>query len=530
MISKTYIYVFLFFIFLLQYVHSDYGNKVNNFSYLDSSYIQDFESIKKSNDSIFDSRLIRSENNDKRLMRYALYSVESDEMLNIRALSRIKPLELKFDPYFYSYGGGYLYPLGGWFYILSKFEVIQIGDLNWMMQNPDNVEKIYKFGRIFVLIAFLFSALFLYHLICTFKKPNVGLLATLVYLTSPALLMFSIIMKPHAYALFWCNLTLLLLFKSWKSSKLSSKDITLVGISLGFAVGSVTTYGIFALFVWFGLLYIVISNKIKVTSLFVIPLISIATFFILNPYIIFNFESYILEYQSQSTWFDFEVSFNSLINLLRNSVFLGLGLSYFILFFYVLIIYFQNFSSLWKRLNIIGIVLTIIFVAFYLASLGKWHVNSRYFFYLAPILIIVFLFYKDTYITTILAILLGFNIIQSFPLALAYHDEDNEKYSTRLNSAVWINNNIDKNKIICTSGNSISPYDSPPFDFMSYQIVNSINECDILISVERRSDHVDSELNSTLLARFKPRYNIKSLPFVFSHINPQISIYRLEHE
>ena len=109
--------------------------------------------------------------------------------------------------------------------------------------------------------------------------------------------------------------------RAWKSSKLSSKDITLVGISLGFAVGSVTTYGIFALFVWFGLLYIVISNKIKVTSLFVIPLISIATFFILNPYIIFNFESYILEYQSQSTWFNFEVSFNSLINLPKHNIF-----------------------------------------------------------------------------------------------------------------------------------------------------------------------------------------------------------------
>jgi hypothetical protein len=147
-----------------------------------------------------------------------------------------------------------------------------------------------------------------------------------------------------------------------------------------------------------------------------------------------------------------------------------------------------------------------------------------------PILLIVFTFYRKRNINLMLSVLLAFNLLQSFPLVLAYHDEDNEQYSTRLKSAIWINNNIDKNKTICTSGKSITPYDAPPFDFKSYHIATNTKGCDVLISIERQSDQVDTIVNSSLLARFKPRYTLEQIPFVFSHINPQISIYRLENE
>jgi hypothetical protein len=164
------------------------------------------------------------------------------------------------------------------------------------------------------------------------------------------------------------------------------------------------------------------------------------------------------------------------------------------------------------------------------ASISKWHVNSRYFFYLAPILLLILINFKKKKINLFLIFLLALNLIQSFPLVLAYHDEDSERFSTRLNSAIWINKNIDKTDTICTNGNSISPYDSPPFDFMSYLVVNNPNECEILISVERRSEYVDTDLNRNLLARFRPRFSMEKFPFVYSHINPQISIYRLKNE
>ena len=221
-VRSSYVYLILFFIFLLQFVNSDYGNQVNNFPYLDASSVEPSNvSQALGSNSITNSDIKRSENIDKYLMRYSLYSIESDEMLSIRALSRIKPSKYQFDPHYYAYGGGYLYPLGLWFFTLKKIGIIHTGNLKWMMENPDEVEKIYRYGRIFVLIAFLISALIFYNLICIFQKSSVALLATTAYVFTPALIMFSIIMKPHAYALIWCNLALLILFQSWKSQRIS---------------------------------------------------------------------------------------------------------------------------------------------------------------------------------------------------------------------------------------------------------------------------------------------------------------------
>jgi hypothetical protein len=46
------------------------------------------------------------------MLRFKLYPVESDEPMNIVALARMRPGELRFDPGLYEYGGAYLYPLG----------------------------------------------------------------------------------------------------------------------------------------------------------------------------------------------------------------------------------------------------------------------------------------------------------------------------------------------------------------------------------------------------------------------------------
>jgi hypothetical protein len=528
---SSYMYLILFFLFLLQFENSDYGNQVNNFPYLDASSVEPSNvSQTLGSNSITNSDIKRSENIDKYLMRYSLYSIESDEMLNIRALSRIKPLKYQFDPHYYAYGGGYLYPLGIWFFTLKKIGIIHTGNLKWMMENPGEVEKIYRYGRAFVLIAFLVSALIFYNLICTFQRPSIALLATIAYISTPALIMFSIIMKPHAYALIWCNLALFILFQSWKIQRISNKNIALIGVSTGFAVGSILTYGIFALFVWFGLLYLVITSKIKANVLFIVPLVSVVTFFILNPYVLLNFEAFVTEYSAQENWFEWGGNVSVVIGLFKNSILIGLGISYGFLLVYAIVVFFQKTSSIWSRMNILAIWLTVVFIAYVSASVSKWHVNSRYFFYLVPILLLVLIFYNNfNNIKKILLAVIIINLLQSFPLILAYSDENSKKYSTRLRAASWINDNIDKGERICTSGRSISPYDTPPFDFMRYNIV-SYKECNILISVERQSDRVGPIANTSLLRRFKPRYSLKSFPLVYSHINPQISIYKKNNE
>ena len=61
--------------------------------------------------------------------------------------------------------------------------------------------------------------------------------------------------------------------------------------------------------------------------------------------------------------------------------------------------------------------------------------------------------------------------LQAIPLKLAFHDENILKYSTRLSSAKWINDNIiEKNKSICKK--DFSPFDFPPINFNKAKLQN----------------------------------------------------------
>ena len=116
------------------------------------------------------------------------------------------------------------------------------------------------------------------------------------------------------------------------------------------------------------------------------------------------------------------------------------------------------------RFNIIAgvMIIVLILMSIVTSSLSDWHTNVRYSPYIAPLILVIFAyFFKDTKI--IPSLMLLFTVIQSFPLYIAYQDEDSLQYSTRLNAANWVNNNIAYNSFICTNGRSIVPYDTPPY-------------------------------------------------------------------
>jgi hypothetical protein len=107
-------------------------------------------------------------------------------------------------------------------------------------------------------------------------------------------------------------------------------------------------------------------------------------------------------------------------------------------------------------------------------------------------------------------------------------DENDPNHSTRILSAEWINNNIPHGMNICVGTKTLVPYDTPPFDFSNYAI--NQNECRYTIMVEREIDHVGNPKGVVLVKRFRPRFTLVFFPFVFSHINPQISIYQAKRE
>ncbi len=517
-------YLVFAFLFGIYIIIADYGHRVDQFPYFDNAKI-DINNIgnalERNSINGIDSNQLEEPN--KWLMRFRLYSIDADEVNNIMALARIKPAKLQFDPHHYSYGGGYLYPLGLWFFVLKQANIIQTGDLRWMIDNPQAMDSIYLAGRVFILVTFFISALFLYSLLKTIRNQKFALVASLIYLSTPSLLMFSVVMKPHVYALLWTNIALFLLVKAYYLEKLTYKNSIMLGLVLGMAVGSVVTYALFAVMVWVGLLYYAWKGKLRYVNLLLVPSIAIFVFFLVNPFIILNYDAFLLETTAQQSWFFLGGQLEYLWLFVTNSLLPGFGIGVLSLLIYV--ISFLIFNPSMKGMRPIGlsILLIISFISFISASVSTWHINSRYIFYMVPVVLTLYALRKEASIK-FLNIILLVTLLQTFPLFLAYYDEDSLEYSTRLRAAEWINKNIPIGNTVCTTGRSIAPYDSPPFDFMRIKVDR--NQCDFLISIERQSDRVLIDFDKELMVRFEPRFNIKAVPLVYSHINPQISIYR----
>lgn len=190
------------------------------------------------------------ESYERWIARYKLYSIVSDEMVNIMALARIKPRQGRFDPGFYQYGGAWLYPLGAWYAALAATGVLPLAGLDTMLAEPDRMDAVYIWGRAFVVLAVAASALFLFAALGHVTSPMVALLGTAVFLLSPATVMYSQILKPHWYALLWVNGALFLTVSAWIDGHLSCRAMLGLGGCLGLAVGASIPNGLFAVLVW----------------------------------------------------------------------------------------------------------------------------------------------------------------------------------------------------------------------------------------------------------------------------------------
>ena len=513
--------------FFLITLSADYGHTINNVVFSESISVS---KLVNSGDALHRPSIIgtkgttNEENIEKWMMRFKAYSVEADEHIVIMALARIKQSKGVFDPGFYQYGGSFIYPLGAFYFVLKEIGVLNISPLKSMLSSPDIFDDVYYYGRLFVAFFVSLSSILLFLSLRYFTSARNSLIYTAVFLLMPATIMFAQVMKPHYYALFWSNLALYLTIKSISIRRISRLSNLIIGLSVGMSVGSSLVFSIFAIILWTIILFIKnMSGKLE--SLLVIPVISIIIFFLFNPYLLLNFAESSQEANALQGWFDFSINNipSNLFLYIKNSFSTGFGFAFTIAYIFLMV----QLSCMKKtHLKVIAVAMFVILILMSIAtsSLSSWHINTRYSPYIAPIvLIVIAYFFKDKKIILPFLMLL-FTLIQSFPLYTAYLDEDSFQYSTRLNASNWINSNIPYNSFICTSGRSIVPYDTPPFDFGKYRI--NQNSCEYYISVDRQSDNLNISKRYRLIKRYGPRYNLTSIPLVYSHINPQISIYR----
>ena len=515
---------------VLQFNIIDYGTNINNIDYISNYKISDPDILEKSDTfTLADEKNIVAspsgikESKDKWYMRFNLYTVQPEENANIKALARIKNDPKNFDPAFYAYGGAYLYSLGAWYFIIDKIGIIDIKSFHELLKVPDNMDEIYISGRFFVLLLFTLSGLVLFYTISKIANSTYASLCLILYLATPISLLYSVVLKPHFYALFWCNLSLLILCNSLNTKYLSSSMIALLGICVGMAVGSVITFSLFSLFVGFVLIFFYKRSYVSFNKLSLFIIVALATFIATNPYIIVNYEGFALERSAMKDWFFLSFEPIYLIRFIKNSILPGIGFitgTFFLLLFAKHIFSGRDFNS---KLIPLFLLSCIFFIAVITPSISTWHINYRLIPYFLPIALIYFAYTYPNKIK-LLFLMTILTIFQSIPMHLAFIDENNPDNSTRIQASNWINNNIALGENICLVSETLSPHEIPPFNFNLFKINES--NCSYYVTIEPSPGYLPHMDNYKLEKRWKPRFFSKSFPTVYGYINPQISVYK----
>ncbi|MGE0479549.1 MAG: hypothetical protein AB7Q17_03650 [Phycisphaerae bacterium] len=132
------------------------------------------------------------------LLRFRLYTRQPDEMITIRALARMKPRELDFDPRLYQYAGGYIYLFGASVGVAALAGLVHLTrDLGVYLEQPEQIARVYLVGRF---LSLAFGALVLVavaRLAERWAGRAAGWLALVFAALSPVFVCGALEAKPH---------------------------------------------------------------------------------------------------------------------------------------------------------------------------------------------------------------------------------------------------------------------------------------------------------------------------------------------
>jgi len=509
----------------LQAATLDYGTRIN-----DLPYIQDYRITSDvvrgsglARDQLVGVQVDRKESLDLGMVRFKLYSVESDEVVCILALARIQPGKLQFDPGFYQYGGAFLYPLGAWYLALTKLGAIHLASLDTMLAQPQDMDRVWIAGRAFVLIAFVLSAFLLYLTLNEIAPAPVALAGLAIYLFCPVSIVYSQVIKPHWYALLWVNAALLIVVRAFLRNRLTLAAELLLGAAIGLAVGSATTFSLLAVLIWGALAVLMQRGGLRFVTLLRVPAVALIAFLATNPYYVLNWRAVRLEQAAAASWFNWSFDPGALWQFLQNSLFAGFGVALAVLLF-AAIVYHLIRGPAWARLFALAVLVPIVMIAAMTATLASWNSNARYIPYVIPAGLILIALWRWPHRSLILGLCAMATAAQAAPMKLAYFDENSDTHGTRLLAAQWIDSNVQKNDALCLATDTLVPFDVPPFRFEQYRI--NAPDCVRMVRIERHPAAVVIDAGYKIEKRFTPRLSPQSFPLVWEHINPQITIYR----
>ncbi|MCP4326841.1 MAG: glycosyltransferase family 39 protein [Alphaproteobacteria bacterium] len=459
----------------------------------------------------------------KAAMRFKLYSVNPDEHMAIMALSRMKPREFDFNPDYYQYGGAFLYPLGLWYFVLSKAGIIEVGSLEEVLKSPDGLDEVYVAGRVFVLIAFLLSALVLYRTFRIVGDPWSATWALGIYLFVPATIVFSVVTKPHWYALLWVCGGLYVLVRAWQRHDFRVGDELALGVLGGLALASVPLNPGPALLLGFAVLAAVRDGSMNPRALFRIPLAAFLAFFATSPYFVIDLGRLGLETSQSTGWVDYSIDPERIWGFFATPLVLGFGLAFVLL---LLGLWLYRLATgrgpvtWWAAALLAG---PILFYAYVTQGLDGGALSYRYLGFMVPIALLVTVSRPWPHRRPVLAAVFVLTVLQTVPLKIAYVDENDPLRGTRLAAAAWVSAEVPAGSSVCAGTARPSPYRMPPLDVARYRLHGPDCGYHIVVGDPKRSPAPDGYER---VKEFAPRGWHDSVAVIHANANPFITIYR----
>lgn len=208
---------------------------------------------------------------------FYLRSAHDDEQSFLLVLSRMRPRRLDFHPRLFLYGGGYLYPLGGW---IGACAAVGVGRLSRSvadyMGRPEDMAGLYYAGRLLSTLAAAATAGLL-------AWSGAGF-AAWTWALSPAVIVQSHVMKQHVWWSLWAVAAGLLAMRL--PARARRRDWAAAGALVGLAAGSFYPAAFCSLPVAAAAAARARTGRLRkeVAGLALAAGTSIAVFFILNPY------------------------------------------------------------------------------------------------------------------------------------------------------------------------------------------------------------------------------------------------------
>lgn len=159
-----------------------------------------------------------------------------DEALPLSDLARMKPAEFDFRPPSFIYGGGYLYPLGAYYFALSKVKAVEPLPLRAALERTETLGGLYLAGRLLSAAAFAGVCLLVF-LITRLLQPGAAPYAAFAAaLTLPALGVHARYLTPHLWAAFWALAAVYYCLRALPGLEL--RPLLAAGACFGAAAGS----------------------------------------------------------------------------------------------------------------------------------------------------------------------------------------------------------------------------------------------------------------------------------------------------